>query len=125
MSTIELLTLALGLMLGANTMAQSNSENNYRAGREKIELEARAAQSNCRRLSASAKETCVVKAQGKAKVARADLEAAYRPTARTHYLARVAKAETIYAVAKERCDTYSANSRRSCLNQAKLQFDKT
>lgn len=56
---------------------------------------------------------------GKDKIAKAELEASYKPTRKTRYQARVAKAEADYAVAKERCDDLAGNAKDVCVKEAK------
>jgi hypothetical protein len=114
-----MIALAVGLTLGTVTMAQTISENNYKAARGKIESDARAAKSGCTSFSGNAKDICIVEAKGKAKVARAELEASYKPTPKTRYKARVAKAEADFSVAKERCDDLSGNAKDVCRKEAK------
>jgi hypothetical protein len=65
------------------------------------------------------KDICVEQAKGKEKVARAELEYSYtaKDTDRNQVL--VAKAESIYAVAKERCDDKAGNAKDVCRSEAK------
>ena len=52
-------------------------------------------------------------------ISTADLDASYKPTAKTRYQARVAKAEANHAVARERCDDMAGNAKDVCVKEAK------
>jgi hypothetical protein len=63
-------------------------------------------------------------AKGKEKVAKAELEARYKPSRKADYGVSVTKAEAEYAVAKEKCDSMSGDAKDRCLNDAKMRFSK-
>ncbi|MHB1359654.1 MAG: hypothetical protein ACYCWC_08755 [Rhodocyclaceae bacterium] len=65
------------------------------------------------------KDICVADAKGKEKVAKAELEAGYKPSNKATYEVSVAKAEADYAVAKERCDDLAGNAKDVCVKEAK------
>ncbi len=116
---IKVIALAIGLALSAGAMAQSMSKSDYKAGKDKITAEYKSARSACASLSGNAKDICLVEAKGKEKMTRAELDAAYKPTPKSHYRARVAKAAADYAVAKERCDDMAGNAKDVCVKEAK------
>ena len=82
-------------------MAENMSKADYAAAKVKIAAEYKAGKAACNSLSANAKDVCVAQAKGAEKVARADLDASYKPSTKAHYEARVAKAEADYGVARE------------------------
>ena len=90
---INVIALAVSLAFSAGAMAQSMSKNDYKAGKDKITAEYKLAKAGCASLSGNPKDICVAEAKGKEKVALAELEAGYRPTAETRFRARVARAE--------------------------------
>ena len=116
---LKLIALALGAVFSAGAMAQAISKDDYKAGKDKISTEYKAAKATCDSMSGNTKDICVAEAKGKEKVATADLEASYKPTRKTHYEARVAKAEADYSVAKERCGDQAGNAKDVCVKVAK------
>ena len=121
MNTIKLnaIALAVSLVFSAGAMAQTLSEGDYKAGKDKISAEYKLAKTNCSPLSGNARDICKAEAKGRNKVALADLELRYEPNSENHYKASVAKAEAIYAVAIERCDDKAGNAKDVCVKEAK------
>lgn len=116
---INVIALALGLAFSAGSMAENMSKIDYKAAGDKIAAEYKTAKAACNSLSANPKDICVAEAKGKQSVAKAELEASYKPSAKTRYEARVAKAEADYAVANERCDDMAGNAKDVCVKEAK------
>lgn len=116
---INLLALTLAMLISPYSMAEGISKDDYKAGKDKIAAEYKVAKSGCTSFSGNPKDICVAEAKGNEKIARAELEASYKPTAKTHYQARVARAEADYAVAKERCDDKAGNAKDICVKEAK------
>ncbi|WP_280151360.1 hypothetical protein [Piscinibacter sp. XHJ-5] len=109
---------AIGLAFGAAAMAQEMSKDDYKAGQEKLAAEYMAARAACDSLSGTANEICQVDATGRAKVARAELDAAYTPSAKSRHEARVVKAEADRASALERCNDAAGNAKEVCRKEA-------
>jgi len=116
---INVIALAVSLAFSAGAMAQGLSKNDYKAGKDKITAEYKLAKTGCASLSGNPKDICMAEAKGKEKVAKAELEASYKPTLENTYQARVAKAEADYAVAKEKCDDLAGNAKDVCVKEAK------
>ncbi|AJP49234.1 hypothetical protein PG1C_13950 [Rugosibacter aromaticivorans] len=116
---ISVIALAISLVFSTGVMAQGMSKKDYKADKEKIATEYKSAKAGCASLSGNANDICVAEAKGKEKVANAELEASYKPTRKTHYQARVAKAEADYTVANERCDDLAGNAKDVCVKEAK------
>src|SRR5450432_2297335 len=55
----------------------------------------------CGRMSGNAKDICMEEAKGKQKIAKADADAAFENNPKKREAARLARADTAYAVAKE------------------------
>ena len=100
-------------------MAQGMAKADYQAGKGAITAEYKSARAACNSFSGNANDICVLEAKGKERVALAELEASYKPGAKTKYDARVAKAEADYSVAKERCDDLAGNPKDVCVKEAK------
>ena len=116
---ISLIALAVSLLFSASAIAQGISKNDYSATKDKIAAMYKSEKAACATLSGNPKDICIVEAKGKEKVARAELEASYKPTRKSHYQSRVAKAEANYAVANERCDDMTGNAKDVCRKEAK------
>lgn len=104
---------------GSAIAAQGISKDEYKAGKDRIAADYKAAKANCDSLAGNAKDICVAEAKGREKVAKAELEAAYKPSDKHRYDAAAAKAEADYAVAKERCDDKAGNDKKVCVKEAK------
>ncbi len=117
--SINALALAAGLAFSAGAMAQSMAKDDYKAGKKQIEGQYKAEKAACNSFSGNAKDVCVAEAKGREKVARADLEASYKPSAKSRYKARVAAAGAAYSVARERCDDQGGTAKDVCVKEAK------
>jgi len=121
MNTLNIKTIAIALTLAfsAGAMAQGMSKADYQAGKDRISADYKSARGACTSFSGNAKDICVADAEGKKNVAKAELEVSYKPSAKTKYDARVARAEADYAVAKEKCDDLAGNPKDVCVKEAK------
>lgn len=118
-NSINGLALAVGLAFSAGTMAQSLAKDDYKAGKNQIESQYKADKTACNSFSGNAKDVCVAEAKGREKVAKADLEASYKPSINSRYKARVVAAEAAYSIAKERCDDLGGTAKDVCVKEAK------
>lgn len=116
---ISMLAFAASLLFGASAMAQTVSSNDYQAAKARIKVEYKAEKQTCASLASNAKDICVAQAKGKEDVAQAELDDSYKPTLKTHYKVRIAKAEATYAVAKQQCDDLAGNPKDVCIQEAK------
>lgn len=117
--SINALALAAGLAFSAGAMADSLSREDYKAGKEQIAGQYKAEKAACKSFSGNAKDICLVEAKGREKLAIADLDASYKPSANSRYKANVAAAEASYAVARERCDDKGDTAKDVCIEEAK------
>jgi hypothetical protein len=78
----------------------------------------------CSSLAGNAKDICTAEAKGKANVAKAEAEAAYKHTPKARESARVAHAQADYNVAIERCDDLAGNPKDVCVKEAKAGLVK-
>lgn len=116
---IKALVITVSLAFSAGVMAQNITKSEYNAGKDRISTEYKQAKAGCDGLSGNSKDICVVEAKGLDKVALAELETQYKPSAKNLYNLRVAKAEADYAVANERCDDSAGNVKDVCVKEAK------
>ena len=106
--------LALPLAHAANM-----DKADYKAGKSRISAEFKAGKAACASLAGNAKDVCIEEAKAKEKVALAELEYAYTGKPKDQTKVLTAKAESTYAVAKEKCDDKAGNDKDVCVKEAK------
>ena len=111
------LTAAAAVALPAH--AANMTRTDYSASKSRISEAYKAEKSACASQRDNAKDICVQEAKAKEKVARAELEYGYTGKAKDQTKIAVAKAESTYAVAKEKCDDQSGNDKDVCVKAAK------
>jgi hypothetical protein len=114
-----LIALAISLTLSAGAMAQALSKDDYKAAKDRISNDYQTAKTACKALSANPKDICIARAKGVESIAAAELEASYKPSAKTRNKVRVAKAKADHAVALEQCDELTGNAKDVCVKEAK------
>ena len=121
MKTFNIISLVLvGFVLGsANAIAQTMSNDEYKAQKDKIEASYKVAKERCDSLSGNAEDVCTEEAKGRYNVDKANLEVKRNPTNENQYDARIAKVDADYAVAKEKCDDLDGNAKDVCVAEAK------
>lgn len=113
------LALVIGLAFSVDAMDKSMSKIQYLSHEKSIEAEYKVDKTRCDSLAGNANDICIAQAKGKMNVAKAELEANYKPSTKTRYDARVAKADADYSVAIEKCDDKAGNSKDVCVKEAK------
>lgn len=116
-SKLIMLTLAVSCAFAGNAMALTKEE--YRAQKDRVEADYKASREKCATLSANAKDICQAEAKGTEKVAKAELEAQYKPGPRQDQKVLDAKADAAYDLAREKCDDMSGNTKDVCMKDAK------
>ena len=113
-------TLLLSSLLGAQSLLAANiSRPDYTAGKERISADAKAGKATCKALAGNARDICNAEATAKEKVAMAELEFSHTGTRKDQDRIVTVKADTTYAVAKERCDDKTGNDKDVCVKEAK------
>ena len=115
---------AAGLMLSGAAVAQGTSKDARDLNIKNAEAVYKSDKATCDALSGNAKDICVEEARGKEKVAKADAEAAYANTPKAREAARLARADAVYEVAKERCDDLAGNPKDVCVTEAKAALTR-
>lgn len=113
-------SIVLAAMLAlpfANAATMNKSE--YKASKSRISADYKADKAACAALAGNTKDICVQEAKGKESVAKAELEFAYTGKSADSNKVLVAKAKSVYAVAKERCDDKAGNAKDVCVKEAK------
>ena len=116
---VSAIVLALSLAFSAGAMAEIMTKNQYKSHVKSIESEYKVDKAACHSFAINAKDICVAEAKGKRNVAKAELEANYKPSGKARYDANVAKANADYSVANEKCDDKSGNDKDVCVKEAK------
>lgn len=117
--TLPAILLTASLMALTMAHAAPMSKADYKAGKDRISADYKTDKAACASYSSNAKDICVEEAKAKEKVARAELEYGYTGKPADRNKINVAKAESAYAVAKERCDDQSGNAKDVCVKEAK------
>jgi hypothetical protein len=112
-----MLTAVMSCAFAGQAMALTKEE--YKAQGDRISADYKAGRDKCGTLKDNAKDICVAEAKGAEKIAKADLEAQYKPSPRNDEKAAVAKADAAYDVAKEKCDDQTGNGKDVCIKDAK------
>jgi hypothetical protein len=99
--------------------AATISKDQYKADKTRISADFKADKTACAAQSANAKDICIQEAKAKEAVASAELEYGYSGKAADQTKVLMAKAESAYAVAKEKCDDQSGNAKDVCVKEAK------
>ena len=118
-------TLAIAAVLAlATAQAATMDKAAYKDAKTQISAAYKSDKATCAPMKGNAKDICMQQAKGKEKVALAENEFAYtgKPADQTK-IAKV-KAETAYAVAKEKCDDSAGNFRDVCVQEAKAMKTK-
>lgn len=115
--TRNFLALMAAGMVASVSMAMQPAE--HTAAKERISADYKMHKEKCSAMQGNAKDICMQEAKGAEKVAKAELEAQYRPSDKTQYKARVAHADAAYDVAKEKCDDLTGNAKDVCRKDAK------
>lgn len=122
---VSLLTAAgIAFAGAANAADKMMSRDAYRAGKDKIETQYKTDKDHCSPMSGNAKDVCQKEAKGKENIAKAELQAGYKPGAKSDAEVVKAKADAHYAVAKEKCDDMSGNQKDVCVKEAKAEHVK-
>jgi hypothetical protein len=115
---IPMITLAAGLAFSGAVSAQVLAWSDYRDREDVIAARYRSAYADCTRVAGHARTVCVTQASADARIARAELEAHYRPSAEARHYALTVAANSRHEVALARCDGRSRIARNTCVKQA-------
>jgi hypothetical protein len=117
--------LAIAALLGASSVfSASMSRPEYNTAKDRIAADYKLDKAACDKLSGNAKDVCKEQAEGKQKVARAELD--YSDSGKPADRVKVAttKADASYAVSKEMCDDKAGNAKDVCVSEAKAAHTK-
>jgi len=121
--TMIALFAAAGLFAGSATAATGSKDARDQAVNA-AEAQYKTDKASCDALKGNAKDICMQEAKGKEKVAKAEAKATYEGTPKARESARVAHADAMYDVAKEKCDDLAGNPKDVCVKEAKAAHVK-
>jgi hypothetical protein len=104
--------------------AEGMSAQDYRAAKKRIAAEYDAERQKCGVRHGNDLDLCVARAHGVRDVAKAELEATYKPSPRANYDAAIARSKAAYAIAKEGCDDRRGAAKQSCLQEARIARER-
>lgn len=113
--------IASGFLLCA--VAQAMTSDQYKAAKAKVEADYKSQKVQCDALKGNAKDVCEEEAEAKEKLAKAELDQQYEPSASHARKVDEVRAEGIYDVAKEKCESLSGDAKSACNKQAEADHD--
>src|SRR5437867_6563051 len=84
------LALVIGLAFSVDAMDKSMSKEQYKSLEKNLEAKYKVDKAGCNSFAGNAKDICIAEAKGKMNIAKAELEAKYKPSAKSRHDARVA-----------------------------------
>ena len=121
---IKAVTVAISLALCGSAMAAGMTKAEYKTTEDSIAASYKKDMATCDSLAANAKDVCQAEAKGREKVAKAELEADYKPGPKAAHDVQIARAEAAYKIAMERCDDAAGNAKDVCVKEAKAAETK-
>jgi hypothetical protein len=116
--------MAVAAFACASAVGAGMSKQDYQAAKKQIAAEYQAQREKCGVRHGNDLDSCVARAHGTRDVAKAELEAEYRPSPRANYDAAIARARAAYIVAKEECDDRPRAQRKGCMKDAKDSLER-
>lgn len=110
-------SIAVFSVTSAFSASLTNAE--HTAGKNKIAADYKFDISSCNALRANARDICNAQAKGRESDAKAELKYAFSGNETDANKMRTVKADSIFAVAKERCDDRTGNDKDVCRAEAK------
>ena len=96
----NLIALVAASFVATASMAMQPAE--YSVAKDRISADYKVHKEKCDALSGNAKDICQEEAKGNEKVAKAELDAQYKPSKKADYKVRKERADATYEVAKEK-----------------------
>jgi hypothetical protein len=116
---INALALVIGFTLSSGVIADNMTLDQYKSLETKIEYDYKVAKDKCDSLAGNDEDICEAEVKGKMDIDQAELKHSNKPTPKTLYKARVAKADADYSLAIQKCDEKVGNAEDVCVKEAK------
>ncbi len=126
MNKLSSLAIAVAFGFAGHAFAADTtgmSKDAYKEAKDKIEAQYKSDKATCDPMKGNAKDVCKADAKGKEKVAKAELEAQYKPSPKNEEKVKTAKADADYDVAKEKCEDQKGSAKSACKKDAKAAHD--
>ncbi len=120
----QFLMLAIASSCLFATQAGAMTKEEHKAAMDKINAEQKADGTRCNAMKDNAKDICEKEAKGKEKVAKAELEQAYKPSAKNARKVEEEKVDAMFMVAKEKCDDMKGDGKDACQKEARAAEKK-
>src|SRR5689334_23822211 len=108
---VTAIAAAIALTFSAGVVAINMSADDYKAGKAGIAAKYMSDKTNCGSFSDNAKDVCKAEARGVQNIAKAQLDAEYKPSHEASYKVHVVRADADYSVAREKCDDIAGNAK--------------
>jgi hypothetical protein len=123
-TTLAAITACVSFFIPIAASASLMSWADHSVQSKHIKDEHKTDEAACKVMNGNARDVCKQEAKSKAKIAYAELNYSRSGTAKDAEKVSIAKADGIYAVAKERCDDLSGNPHDVCRAEAKAAHTK-
>ncbi len=98
--------------------ARTPAQDDYKAGKARISAEYKVDKTACAKLKQNTREVCLVQAEGKRKVARAELEYGQSGSPADEERVMQMKAMAEFEIARQKCADHTGNAKDVCLKAA-------
>ncbi len=123
-TSLKILAGAAVLCAFACASAAAMTKDEYKSKKAAIATEYQEERQKCGVRYGNSLDLCVARAHGVRDVAKAELEAAWKPSPAANYKAAVARARSDHAIAKEECDEQKGAMRKKCVTDAKSAMER-
>ena len=123
-NSIQIPMIVAALLALPVVQAATMSRAEYSTAKARIGAEHKIDEARCAAMSGSAKSVCAEEAKGTQSTALADLEYGYTAKSNDQTRAQVVRADSAFAIAKERCAIKAGNDNDVCVQEAKANQTK-
>jgi hypothetical protein len=119
------IAICTAALISTYSFAETMTRSEYSSAKSVIKADYKVDKTACASATGNAKDICKEQAKGKEKVAIAELDFKRSGTDKDSNKVAVAKADSIFAVAKEVCDDKSGEAKALCRTEAKSTHTKS
>lgn len=118
------IVMAAAMLMGSGAFAATMAKTDYNTQKTQIKADYKVDKVACDKFTKNEKDVCEKKAEGKEKIALAELEMNYTGKPKDATKLAMVKADAAYDIAKEMCDDKSGNDKDVCVKEAKATHTK-
>jgi hypothetical protein len=122
--SVALVATLASFAMSTQVSAQSMSKAEYGAAKTRISADYKADILLCKQLTGNAKDICIEEGKAKEKISNAELTFSYSGKTADSFKISTVKADTSYAIAKEKCDDLAGIPKTTCVTAAKATHTK-